>query len=539
MAGAEVPCPDCGNPLGVPGPKPDAAGMSSPAPPAAAEDRAPTTPSRSEARYEALNRERIAELTEVARSEDSFRASQAIRELADKYGRHYRSAIEAIVVAYAATINREREHPSRYHIYSGMRDTVIEGLTKLGQVAVPPLVAALDSSRPEHERFCAMRALGEIGSTQAVEPLVALLCDDGKTVMAEEERSCATLALGKIGGTRALEALAALLNDADEAVRVRAAKGLCKLGDPRGASIVINLMREGDFYASKELLVGLGSQIMPEILAAWESNQELPRTASNRFGTLMGLSELMGASGDIRAVEPLLAAIRSTDCRQEAGYCARALERVKPENRTSEEEVWCLVGQLKWQEAVAYGQLAVRPLATALMNWDSPTSLDTDYRSDLPMALAAAGRGRALPVLIAATKRQLFLVPQVVQAVEKVLHECAGDADEADLQTVARWRSLKVQQYAPDDSEHGLITQEYGYDCSRASALARAELERRGIPIRRGGLWPTWKRDGKRSCATRGKAFPCPLCGREILVKTVREGRNTCPHCGRSYTARF
>src|SRR3954464_8567712 len=70
-----------------------------------------------------------------------------------------------------------------------------QGVVEQGEAAVPGLVAVLrDRKLEETIRFSAANALGDIGSDNAVAPLVEALKDPAFNV-----RRCAALALGKIG----------------------------------------------------------------------------------------------------------------------------------------------------------------------------------------------------------------------------------------------------------------------------------------------------------------------------------------------------
>jgi len=91
------------------------------------------------------------------------------------------------------------------HEDSNVAQGAIDALAQLrAGTAVESLVKTLD--RDPWLRFSAVQALGEIGDSQAVGPLVALLSDDSIRLGVIE-------ALGKIGSTEALEALARLLRE--------------------------------------------------------------------------------------------------------------------------------------------------------------------------------------------------------------------------------------------------------------------------------------------------------------------------------------
>jgi len=117
-------------------------------------------------------------------------------------------------------------------------------------------------------------ALGELGDTRAVEPLIDELVDEDWDI-----RRSAAGALGKLGDTSALEPLAGALRDEDWSVRREAAEALSKLDDMR---------------AVEPLIETLGDEV--EIVrrgAAWA----------------------LGLLGDARAIGPLTKALTDRDMR--------------------------------------------------------------------------------------------------------------------------------------------------------------------------------------------------------------------------------
>jgi HEAT repeat protein len=80
-----------------------------------------------------------------------------------------------------------------------------EGLVRIGQEAVGPLIDAL---KDENAKYYAIRALGEIKDERAVEALATVLLDKNYGA-----RRYAAIALGSIKSPKALPALQAALND--------------------------------------------------------------------------------------------------------------------------------------------------------------------------------------------------------------------------------------------------------------------------------------------------------------------------------------
>ncbi|MGD9738836.1 MAG: HEAT repeat domain-containing protein [Bauldia sp.] len=104
-----------------------------------------------------------------------------------------RSALESLLEALSA----ERD--------PFVRENVTWAVARLGDAALPHLVARLDDPRPQI-RHDAAHALGKIALPAAVDPLIALLLDPEVTVVAK-----AAYALGQIGDPRAVPALVALV----------------------------------------------------------------------------------------------------------------------------------------------------------------------------------------------------------------------------------------------------------------------------------------------------------------------------------------
>jgi hypothetical protein len=109
-----------------------------------------------------------------------------------------------------------------------VRRAAAEALGKLGDSrAVEPLIRALGDSDHNVRRIAAM-ALGKLGDPRAVEPLIGRLGDSNHNV-----RYAIALALGALGDPRIVEPLIGVLGDSDHNVRRIAAEALGKLGGPR------------------------------------------------------------------------------------------------------------------------------------------------------------------------------------------------------------------------------------------------------------------------------------------------------------------
>jgi len=121
--------------------------------------------------------------------------------------------------------------------FSGVRWKAAEALSKLGSPAVPALIGALRHD-DDDVRWKAALALGEIGDPQAIEPLILLLCDKDRFV-----KSHAALALGVIGDP-AVDPLLRALREGDGNLRWGAAIALGKIRDPRAIEPLIRALAD-------------------------------------------------------------------------------------------------------------------------------------------------------------------------------------------------------------------------------------------------------------------------------------------------------
>jgi len=118
------------------------------------------------------------------------------------------------------------------------------GLAKIGPPAVEPLMAAYNDK--EHDvRFYAIRALGEIKDSRAVDLLIAALKYKSKDPFGYdyEIREEAARSLGEIKDPRADQPLIAALKDSDNRVVKAAGDALGKIGDPQAVDYLLTALR--------------------------------------------------------------------------------------------------------------------------------------------------------------------------------------------------------------------------------------------------------------------------------------------------------
>jgi len=175
------------------------------------------------------------------------------------------------------------------------------------------LIRALDNE-DRSVRTAAVEALGELGDSRAVLPLISLLEDPGEET-ALREQVCA--ALGLIGGPRAVEALASVLKDDDWDVRGAAAEALSEIAWEPGThetaiSYWISRLVSYDYdndchYVNGEAvdaLVKIGGPAVEPLIDLLHQHDRLLRSAA---------IAALGMIGDRGAVEPLVSVLEEED----------------------------------------------------------------------------------------------------------------------------------------------------------------------------------------------------------------------------------
>lgn len=252
--------------------------------------------------------------------------------------------------------------------------------------AVGPLIAALKDGQWT-VRSAAAWALGDIGDTGAVEPLIAALGD------AKDVREAAVWALTRIGDERAVEPVARLLEDRKRDVRVAAAEALGKMGHARAAEPLLAAIEQagsvrfaaGRFLqysghehrqsaeavrnAATRALARIGAPVVGPLITASKHRDEHVRQAA------VGLLAEIGGE---HSVEALIATLKDGD----------------KHVRRSAVQVLGKIGDRR----------AVKPLALLLKDNDS------DVRVDVVKALTRIGDAQAVKPLIAALRDSYRIV---------------------------------------------------------------------------------------------------------------------------------
>jgi HEAT repeat protein len=184
--------------------------------------------------------------------------------------------------------------------YSGVRWKAAEALSKIGAPAVEPLIGAL-SHDDDDVRWKAAIALGEIGDPRAIEPLIIMLCDEDRFV-----RSRAAYALSMIGEP-AVDPLIRVLRDGDGNLRWGAAIALGKIQNPRAIEPLIRALAdkyENVRAESAAALAAMGKPALGPLLQFLKFSD-----GAARLEIVTALGELQ----DTDAIQPLIQLLENAD----------------------------------------------------------------------------------------------------------------------------------------------------------------------------------------------------------------------------------
>jgi HEAT repeat protein len=160
-----------------------------------------------------------------------------------------------------------------------LRSQASVSLARLGPVALPKLVDALRDSKPSVRQLAA-EALGDIGSREAVAPLVRLIETDTSGARLE-----AIAALGKIGEPSAIEPILSVQRSGSVAVRRKAIGALAQFRDKRAVEALTLALADQNEEVRQSAAAGLGevgdqrSVAQLERLADKDASQDV-RTAA-------------------------------------------------------------------------------------------------------------------------------------------------------------------------------------------------------------------------------------------------------------------
>ena len=183
---------------------------------------------------------------------------------------------------------------------SGVRWKAAEALSKLGTPAVDALIGALRHDDAD-VRWKAAIALGEIGDPKAVAPLITLLCDEDRFV-----KSRAAYALSMLGEP-AVDPLICALSEGDGNLRWGAAIALGKIQNPRAIEPLIRALADKYENVRAEAAAALAAMGKPALEPLLQFLKFSDRAA--RLEVVTALGELQ----DTGAIQPLLQLLENAD----------------------------------------------------------------------------------------------------------------------------------------------------------------------------------------------------------------------------------
>jgi len=192
-----------------------------------------------------------------------------------------------------------------------------------GPDAEPALAEALESDRSTPVRGAAAIALGNLGDSRALGPLVDGLMDGDSFVRAEAARALTQLVL--LGGPGVVATTADLVEQAPEGAKVQGIRILVSLGS-NGAEGVVRLLGDPSPKVQGEAQVALekmsSSAVEPALRGALQPPNPSTRAAA---------AALLGERGDAEAIGPLADLVSDSTEAPEVRAAARgALSRMSP-----------------------------------------------------------------------------------------------------------------------------------------------------------------------------------------------------------------
>jgi len=173
----------------------------------------------------------------------------------------------------------------------------------LGKVRDPSTVKSVIKQLADRElsvRFAAISALGAMGNSQAVKPLMELLSDKAVAFSAVE-------ALGQLSDPRAFEPLVALLSD--RRLMPFAAEALARIGDLRAAKPLASLLPKVSSWVRIPLIRALAGLKDPITVEALLDGFQRTHSAYEKTEIIRALGEL----GDSRVIPVLIETLWDPD----------------------------------------------------------------------------------------------------------------------------------------------------------------------------------------------------------------------------------
>ncbi len=371
----------------------------------------------------------------------------------------------------------------------------VAALARIGTPAVETLLAAMKVGDPQVRRT-AIEALGNIGDTRAVEPLLAALND-------ADSRFSAIKVLGEIGDRRAVGPLTMLLSDKDRTIRSGAVKALEKLGwqpDNVESEIIYAIA-----YEDWDRCVKIGTPAV-ELLISTLLDEDM------RFR--QNAAKVLGRIGNPQAIDPLGITLKEKDMFV-AQAAAQALGKIGTSEAVrvlggalSDESISKLRGENVVRAMGKVGTPALEFLIIALKDshiWVRECAAEELTKMKLPQALTALIAGlrdewrgvrsitvsameeqgdvRAVRPLMELAQEQ-YLASSAIKALCSVLRRHAKEVDSETLRSIVNVDNVvqirATPNYCANDPDSPASFEEK-VDCWEVRQLARQELIRRGL----------------------------------------------------------
>jgi len=212
-------------------------------------------------------------------------------------------------VGYIKSVDILNEKLDDYYVI--VRQYSAEALGEIGDTkAVEPLIKALTSDNDAGVRWFSARALGKIGDPKAVELLIKYLTDSNEFV-----RKSVVVALGEIGDTKAVEPLIKALTDNNNAADIRRSvvEALCKIKGAKAVEPLSQVLNNDKDVDVRKLVIDILCEIrdtksFEALIEAFTNDNS---AGDNNAGVRSSIVSALGKLKNRKAVELLNQALNT------------------------------------------------------------------------------------------------------------------------------------------------------------------------------------------------------------------------------------
>jgi HEAT repeat protein len=173
-----------------------------------------------------------------------------------------------------------------------LKSQAAASLARLGAIALPQLISTLKDSQPSI-RSLAAESLGEIGSKEAVGPLIELIKTDSSGARTE-----AIAALGRIGDPSAIEPILALMRGGSVTLRKKSVAALTRFRDPRVVDALVAALTDQSEEVRELAAAGLGEVGDARVLASLERAADRDESPDVRAAAARAIVQLRALNQD-------------------------------------------------------------------------------------------------------------------------------------------------------------------------------------------------------------------------------------------------